>query len=118
MAGMEILASFADTDAATANDLAGDLAGWLRQEVPRVAARQLRNDPLAQDVGTVVAIIAGTSSFAALARGVAVWLARRQDARLLLRRKFSDGEERELFIAGPPGRRTERLVQAFLEDGA
>jgi len=117
MAGVEFLASFADTDAATANDLAGDLAGWLHDEVS-VVARQLRHDPLAQDVGTTVAIIAGTSSFAALAKGVAVWLARRQDARLVLRRKSSDGEERELLIAGTPGRRTERLVQAFLEDEA
>ena len=110
-AGVQI--SFSGVDVATANQLAGDLADSLQQDAPTLMVERIREDRLTQDFGASLAIILGTSAVTALARGIAAWLARRQDARLVLRRTGPNGEVRELVIDGQVSGRAERLVSEF-----
>jgi hypothetical protein len=112
----DVLVSFLDTDLATANDLAGDLAESLAEDAPTLSVTQLREDSRTQDFGATIAIILGSTAVTALAKGVAKWLARRQDARLRLRRTASNGQVREITLHGQPSARTERIVASFFED--
>jgi hypothetical protein len=109
-------ASSRDGDEATANILATDLEDSLSEAVPALTISRRREDPLAQDFGATLAVVLGTSAVTALAKGVAAWLARRQDARLVLRRTATDGQVRELTIDGQIGGRAERVIAQFFED--
>jgi len=46
----------------------------------------------------------------------AAWLARRQDARIVLRRITSGGELREVTLPGRPGTRAEQVATDFFTD--
>ncbi|MFI9061752.1 hypothetical protein ACIGQE_07750 [Streptomyces sp. NPDC053429] len=112
-ARQELRVSFADVDLATANQLAEDLQEALAEEAPD-ATRQ-REDPLSQDFGATLVIILGSTAVTALAKGIAKWLARRQDARVQLKRTMTDGRVIDILIDGQATRRTERLIIEFLE---
>jgi hypothetical protein len=47
---------------------------------------------------------------------MAKWLARRQDARVQLKRTMADGRVIDILIDGQATRRTERLITEFLEE--
>lgn len=115
-ANSDVLISFLDADLATANDLAGDLAESLAEDTPTISVTRLREDPRTQDFGATLAIILGSTAITALAKGVASWLARRQDARLRLRRTAGNGQVREITLHGQPSARTERIVADFFTD--
>jgi hypothetical protein len=112
----DILISFPDTDMATANEFAGDLAEFLTEDTPDLSVTRIREDPRTQDFGATLAIILGSTAVTALARGVAAWLARRHDAQLLLKRTTSNGQVREITLRGQPSARTERIVTNFFTD--
>jgi hypothetical protein len=115
-ADADILASFLDTDLAAANDFAGDLAEWLAEDVSTLSVSRVREDSRSQDFGATIAIILGSTAVTALAKGIAKWLERRQDANLRLRRIGGDGQVREITLHGQPSARTERIITAFLKD--
>ena len=112
----DVVISFLDADLVTANDLAGDLTESLAEDAPTLSVTRLREDPLTQDFGATIVIILGTTAVTALAKGVAKWLERRQDANLRLKRTESDGKVREITVRGQPGVRTERIIANFFED--
>ncbi len=106
--------SFVDADPADANRLAEDLSEALHDELPSTGVTRVRDDPLSQDFGATLAIVLGSTAVTALAKGVAAWLARRQDARIKLSRTTADGETIEVVVEGQATARTERLVTEFL----
>jgi hypothetical protein len=112
----DVLVSFPDTDMATANDLAGDLKESLAEDMPDLSVGRFREDTRTQDFGATLAIILGSTAVTALAKGIASWLARRQDARLHLKRTTSDGQVHEITLQGQPSARTERIVTDFFTD--
>lgn len=115
-ASSDILVSFPDTDMATANDLAGDLKESLAEDMPDLSVGRFRDDSRTQDFGATLAIVLGSTAVTALAKGIASWLARRQDAQLRLKQTTSDGQVREITLHGQPSARTERIVTDFLTD--
>ena len=115
-ASSDILISFPDTDMAAANELACELEESLAEDTPDLSVKRLREDPLTQDFGATLAIILGSTAVTALAKGIASWLARRQDAQLRLKRTGSDGQVQEITLRGQPSARTERIVTDFFTD--
>jgi hypothetical protein len=109
----DVLISFPDMNKAFANELAGDLAESLTEDTPSLSVTRFRDDPLTQDFGATLAIILGSTAVTALAKGIAKWLARRQDARLHLKRTASNGEIREITLQGQPTSRVEHIVTDF-----
>lgn len=112
----DLLISFVNEDLATANDLAGDLAEFLRDDIPALSVARLRQDSRTQDFGATIGIILGSAAVTSLARGVAAWLARRQDAHLRLERTMSNGQLREVTLHGQPSARTQRIIADFFVD--
>ena len=72
---------------ARANILASDLKRCLEETSPEVSTEQIRDDPEAQDFGTIVSVILGSAAITAVAKGIRDWLARNQDAEIELRTK-------------------------------
>lgn len=116
VADSDVTVSFIDTDLAMANDLAGDLAESLGEDVPDLSVTRFREDSRTQDFGATLAIVLGSTAVTALAKGVAKWLARRQDARLRLKRTARNGQVREITLEGQPSARTERIITDFFTD--
>jgi hypothetical protein len=109
-----LLVSF-EGDMMTAQVMAEELTDFLRVETPGAEVTRHRDDPLAMDFGATLVIVLGSSSVTALATGLAVWLRRRQDARIQLRRTEADGSTTELTLDGQPSARTERIISDFLD---
>jgi hypothetical protein len=65
-----------------ANRYAADLGGSLREIDQEIALEQRRDREDTQDFGATLAIVLGTASAAALAKGVATWLARHSGAKI------------------------------------
>jgi hypothetical protein len=74
--------TFPGTSAAEANRFATDLAITLREIDEQVTVEQQRDRQGTQDFGVTLAIILGTASVTAVARGVAAWLARHSGAKI------------------------------------
>ena len=111
----DVMISFPGVDAGTANDLAGELADYLAEEAPTAAVDRRREDPLTQDFGATLVIVLGATAVGTLAKGVAAWIARRQDAELHVRRVTPDGQVREATINGQVSARAERVLIDFFE---
>jgi Effector Associated Constant Component 1 len=114
--GPDALISFSGVDLAAANDLAGDLTEWLTEDVPDLSINRVREDERAQDFGATLVLILGSTAVTALAKGIAKWLARRQDAKLHLKRTAKNGQTRELTLEGQPSGRTEQIIADFFKD--
>lgn len=115
-ADSDVLVSFLDADLAMANELAGDLAESLTEDSPTLSVTRHREDSRTQDFGATLVIVLGSTAVTALAKGIAKWLARRQDARLHLKRTADNGQVHEITLQGQPSARTERMVTNFFED--
>ena len=76
------LITFPDASLAEANKYASDLAAALRELDPSLSVEQQRERSDTQDFGATLAIILGTASVTALAKGVAAWLARHSGAKI------------------------------------
>jgi Effector Associated Constant Component 1 len=73
---------FPGVSIADANRYAADLAASLRQVDERLTVRPQRDRPDTQDGGATLAIILGTASVTALAKGLSAWLARHTGAKI------------------------------------
>jgi hypothetical protein len=74
--------SFPGVSTAEANRFAADLASTIRTTDREVQVEQRRDRPDTQDFGATLAIILGTASVTAVARGVESWLARHSGAKI------------------------------------
>src|SRR5690349_4074165 len=66
-------------------------------------------DPKAQDLGTIVAIVLGAKATVALAGGIALWMRRRNQARIRFR--YPNGTP--VDISGVESRDVAKIVQAL-----
>jgi hypothetical protein len=74
--------TFPDASLAEANKYASDLAASLRDLDQSLRVEQRKDRPDTQDFGATVAIILGTASVTAVAKGVAAWLAGNSGAKI------------------------------------
>ncbi|MGW2643254.1 hypothetical protein [Streptomyces sp. NPDC001348] len=102
--------SGADQDAAT-----DELRESLAERVPALVATRVKPDGLTQDAGMILAIVLGSSSVTMLATGLASWLRRRSEFKLVLKRRKRNGETVEVILQGRPDEHTEQMTKDFLE---
>jgi hypothetical protein len=76
--------TFPGASTAEANRYAAALATTLREVDEDLKVEQQRDRADTQDFGATVAIILGTASVTALAKGVAAWLARNSGAKIAI----------------------------------
>jgi Effector Associated Constant Component 1 len=96
---------------------AGDNAKDLKVVLDNAAAdagiasgvRLEKTDPNAQDPGTILAVILGAKASIALATGIALWMRRRNQARIRIR--YPDGTEAD--IIGAESRDVSKIAQAL-----
>jgi hypothetical protein len=74
--------TFPGASAAEANRYAADLSTALREVDQDLKVEQQRDRLDTQDFGATLAIILGTASVTALAKGIAAWLARHSGAKI------------------------------------
>jgi hypothetical protein len=74
--------SFLDTSLAEANRYASELATCVRELDPNLSAEQRKVGTETQDLGATIAIVLGTASATAVAKGIASWLARHSGAKI------------------------------------
>jgi hypothetical protein len=74
------------TDLAQSQVLAAELASTLRLTTPGVQVERVKTSDDTMDIGTVVGVIIASNAVAALARGLAAWLAKRQSAEIRVRK--------------------------------
>lgn len=74
--------TFREASLAEANRYATDLVASLRDIDQNLSAEQRRDRSETQDFGATVAIVLGTASATAVAKGVATWLARNSGAKI------------------------------------
>jgi hypothetical protein len=99
--------AFCGVSAADENKYARDLAATLRNLDPALNAEQRRDREDTQDFGTTVAIVLGTASVTAVAKGVSAWLARNSGARLQI---SADGN---VIATNLDSRDAAKIAQAF-----
>jgi Effector Associated Constant Component 1 len=90
-----------------ANRYAADLADCLKEIDQDVAVEQRRAREDTQDFGATLAIVLGTASATALARGVAAWLARHSGAKIQI---STDGT---VLASNLDSRDAARIAEAF-----
>ncbi|MFB9593507.1 hypothetical protein [Streptomyces racemochromogenes] len=94
---------------------ADELRESLAERAPALTATRIKPDALTQDAGTILAIMLGSSSVTVLATGLASWLRRRSDFKLLLKRRKPTGETIEMTLQGRPDEHTEQMSKDFLK---
>ena len=99
--------SFPGMSAAEANRLASGLASAIRATDREVQVEQRRDQPDAQDFGATLAVILGTASVTAVARGVEAWLARHSGAKIQINK---DGT---VIASNLDSRDAARIAEAF-----
>lgn len=82
-----LMVTFPDATAAEGNRLAGTLAETLRDVDATITVDRQRERSDTQDFGASLAVMLGTAAATAVAKGLAVWLARNSGARIEIRRK-------------------------------
>ena len=75
---------FGDATPAQANQWAGDLKQFLEDTHREVAIKQKRDRDDTMDLGPILEIIFGSVALREVAKGIQVWLAKRQDATLVI----------------------------------
>jgi hypothetical protein len=89
MTGSPFIISFPGTSTAEANRLAAGLASAIRDAHRDVKVEQKRDQPDTQDFGATLAVILGTASVTAVAKGVEAWLARHSGAKIQINKDGS-----------------------------
>jgi hypothetical protein len=107
--------SIVGVDAATADELIGDLQEFLAHGLSGAKTQRVK-DPETQDFGLTLAIVLGPPSVAALANVVSNWLQSRSDARLSLSRTDSKGKRRKIDVHGRLGKKEQEIIKNFLTD--
>jgi hypothetical protein len=99
--------TFPGASTAEANRYAADLKIALREIDQELTVKQQPDREDTQDFGTTLAIILGTASVTALAKGVATWLARHSGAKIQIN---ADGS---VIATGLDSRDAARIAEAF-----
>lgn len=87
MHGQTILIGFPGISVAESNQHANSLADFLSDTTRGITITRTKERPDAQDFGGTLAIILGTASVTALAKGISAWLARNSGARVEIRKE-------------------------------
>jgi hypothetical protein len=90
-----------------ANRYAADLGASLREIDQEIALEQRRDREDTQDFGATLAIVLGTASATALAKGLATWLARHSGAKIQI---SADGT---VLASNLDSRDAARIAEAF-----
>lgn len=107
MHGSPLIISFPGISVAEANRFASGLAVAIRESDRDVQVDQRRDQPDTQDFGATLAIILGTASATAVARGVEAWLARHSGAKIQI---TQDGA---VMASNLDSRDAARIAEAF-----
>jgi hypothetical protein len=102
----KVILSFPGTTIDEGNRYASDLMDFLADAGVHTERRRERDD--AQDFGSTLVLVLGTTAASALARGLAVWLQRNSGARITVRK--ADGD---LIAEGLDSKDVARVVQAL-----
>jgi hypothetical protein len=81
-----LIVAFLHASAAEGNRLASSLQDCLRDTDPDITVTREREQPDTQDFGASLALILGSASVTAIAKGIATWLARNSGAQIEIRR--------------------------------
>ncbi|MGW4366458.1 hypothetical protein ACWEKT_12500 [Nocardia takedensis] len=111
MGDLEVRVSFPEIDTATADELCADLSDSLASAVPETSPARIREDDLAQDLGTALTLLVTSPTAALLIRELSRWAARRYDATVKLKRADTGAT---VEIKGPLNDRHERILREFL----
>jgi hypothetical protein len=98
---------FTGVSTAEANRYASDMAAALREIDRELRVERQRDRPDTQDFGATLAIILGTTSVTALAKGVTAWLARHSGAKIQIN---ADGS---VIASDLDSRDAARIAEAF-----
>jgi hypothetical protein len=108
-----LVIEFPDAGRREAGELARDLKLALDNTAAEAAvasgATVAKVDPKAQDLGTISAIVLGAKATVAIAGGIALWMRRKNQARIRLR--YADGTP--VDISGVESRDVAKIVQAL-----
>ena len=107
MAQPQFVVTFPESSRAEANQYAADLVTFLSELHTDSAIEQKRDRQDTQDFGATVAIVLGTASATAIAKGIAVWLMRNSGARIQI---SSDGN---VIAKNLDSRDAARIAEAF-----
>jgi hypothetical protein len=99
--------TFPGASPADANRYAGDLETTLHELDEQIRVSQLRDRAETQDYGTILQVVLGAASVAAVAKGVAAWLARHSGARIQIN---TDGS---VLASNLDSRDAARIAEAF-----
>ncbi|MFB7467686.1 hypothetical protein ACFCZ1_30045 [Streptomyces sp. NPDC056224] len=115
LAGADLVIGLVGEDGAEENDGAAELLDLLAEVVPGLNVRRIKADQLTQDLGTVLAIVLGSSSVTVLAGGLASWLRRRNTVSMVLKKRDRNGATVDVTVRGRPDERIETIVTEFLK---
>ncbi len=107
MSDSPFIITFPGASTAEANRYAADLRAALRELDQELKVVQQRDRADTQDFGATLAIILGTASVTAVAKGVAVWLARHSGAKIQIN---ADGS---VLASNLDSRDAARIAEAF-----
>lgn len=107
MSDSPFIITFPGASTAEANRYAADLRAALRELDQELKVEQQRDRADTQDFGATLAIILGTASVTAVAKGVAVWLARHSGAKIQIN---ADGS---VLASNLDSRDAARIAEAF-----
>jgi len=106
--GETLLLSFAGATADDRSRYAADLKEFLADLDPALQLERRRERPDAQDFGSTLVLVLGTTAVTALAHGVASWLRRNSGAKITVRKSTG-----ELVAEGLDSRDAARIVEAL-----
>ncbi|WP_328929921.1 hypothetical protein OG429_38640 [Streptomyces sp. NBC_00190] len=115
MAESDVVIGFAGVERAQANVLAAELREHLFDREPALAVEQVKDDGLTQDAGVILEVILGSTATSVLATGLAMWLRRRHEVRLTMKRRNRAGETVDVTLQGRPDARLEAVIKDFLQ---
>jgi hypothetical protein len=105
--GSPFIISFPGSSTAEANRLASGLATALRETERDVKVEQKRDRADTQDGGATLAILLGTASVTAIAKGVEAWLARHSGAKIQI------SQDGSVIASNLDSRDAARIAEAF-----
>lgn len=83
----ELHISFGAISAAEAGRRAAELESFLRTSVPGIRIERLRENRESMDAGTILAVVLGSAAVVELAKGLTIWLSKRQGTELTFKDK-------------------------------
>lgn len=107
------LITFEGLSAETANKYAAELGEILADTSRDVRVERKREDPDAQDLGGTLVLILGTGAAIALAKGLADWLRKRNDATVTVTKVGPKGTKETMKGTGLTSKDAARMLEIF-----